>query len=87
MKSSAHGKNTLEAEVTHISVHGIWVNVFDHEYFLSFKEYPWFQEASVAKIHNLEFINGHHLHWPDLDVDLEIESLNTPEKFPNVYKN
>ncbi|WP_420886735.1 DUF2442 domain-containing protein [Candidatus Kuenenia stuttgartensis] len=27
-----------------------------------------------------------HLHWPDLDIDLEIDSLENPEKYPLVYK-
>jgi hypothetical protein len=27
-------------------------------------------------------IHGYHLHWPDLDVDLEIDNLENPEKYP-----
>jgi hypothetical protein len=27
-----------------------------------------------------------HLYWPDLDIDLEIESIEYPERFPSKYK-
>jgi hypothetical protein len=28
----------------------------------------------------------HHLRWPDLDVDLAVESIRDPEKFPLVSR-
>jgi hypothetical protein len=28
----------------------------------------------------------HHLRWPDLDVDLAVESIRNPEKFPLVSR-
>jgi hypothetical protein len=28
----------------------------------------------------------HHLYWPDLDVDLAVESLDHPERFPLVSR-
>ena len=31
---------------------------------------------------NLERPQSHHLYWPDLDVDLSIDSIEHPEKFP-----
>jgi len=27
-------------------------------------------------------LHGFHLYWPDLDVDLEIDNLENPEKYP-----
>jgi hypothetical protein len=27
-------------------------------------------------------LHGYHLYWPDLDVDLEIDNLKNPEKYP-----
>jgi hypothetical protein len=53
-----------------------------NEYFLSYKEFPWFQKASVSQIYNFEFLHGRHLYWPDLDIDLSLESLRSLEKFP-----
>jgi hypothetical protein len=28
----------------------------------------------------------HHLYWPDLDIDLAVESIRHPEKFPLVSR-
>jgi len=27
-------------------------------------------------------LHGYHLYWPELDVDLEIDNLENPEKYP-----
>jgi len=82
MKSETLGKSTSEAEVTQISKHGIWLLFHDQEYFLSFDDFPWFKEASVAAIQNVVLLNEHHLYWPDLDVDLAAESIAHPNRFP-----
>ena len=80
------GKNTSKVEVSHISIHGVWICVEDHEYFLPFKTYPWFKGAKIAEIQNLKFLHGKHLHWPELDVDLLLDSLKFPEQYPLFYK-
>ncbi len=80
------GKSTSEkAEVQNISNHGIWVLVKDHEYFMPFEIFPWFLKATVKQIYNLKFFHGHRLHWPDLDVDIELESLQYPDAYPLKY--
>jgi len=56
----------------------------DHELFVPFNEFPWFREASVREITNVQLPSPHHLHWPDLDVDLAVESIEHPEKYPLV---
>ena len=86
MKSEMLGTGTLEVEVTQISKHGIWLLLEDKEHFLSFDNFPWFRDASVSAIHNVELLNEHHLYWPDLDVDLAVESIENPEQFPLVAK-
>jgi len=86
MKSQKLGKNTLECEIQNISNNGIWIYVSEKEYFMPYEEYPWFKNARVSEIYNLELPSEGHLYWPDLDVDLEIDSLKNPEKYPLVYK-
>ena len=44
------------------------------------------KDATVAEISNVQFFFGHHLHWPDLDVDLDVDSLEHPEKYPLIAK-
>lgn len=86
MKSQKLGKSISEVEVQNISTHGVWLYVNEKEYFLPYKEYPWFRHAKVAEIHNVELLHGIHLHWPDLDVDIELESFEHPEKYPLIYR-
>ena len=90
MKSSALGKSiskgTSQAEVQDVSRFGLWLYVNEREYFLPYEKYPWFKDAKVSEVYNLRFLHGHHLHWPDLDVDLELESLEHPEKYPLTYR-
>lgn len=86
MKSQKHGKSTLrKVEVTGITQNGIWLLAFDHEYFLSYDHYPWFKKALVEEIYNMKLIHENQLNWPDLDVDLELNCLIHPEKYPLKY--
>ena len=88
MKSQKLGRNTSpEVEVLNISIHGLWILVKGEEFFLPYEKYPWFKGATIEQIHNCELSPaGRGVHWPDLDVDLAIESLKHPEKFPLTYK-
>ena len=75
-KLKKSGKSiSAKAEIQNISNHGIWVLVNDQEFFMPFEEFPWFLKATVQEIYNLKLFHGHHLHWPDLDVDIDIEAL------------
>jgi len=62
MKSETLGASTLEAEVTHISKHGIWLLIQEKEYSLSFENLPWFKNASVSAIQKVELLNERHLY-------------------------
>lgn len=86
MKSGEAGSGTSATEVLNISPHGIWLFVAGREYFLDFDHFPWFREASMAQIFNVEFSHGHHLYWPDLDVDLDLNRIENPENFPLVAR-
>ncbi len=80
-KSELLGKST-SAEVAHISPHGIWLLIKEQEYFLGFTDYPWFEEAKVADIHQLELLHDHHLRWESLDVDIELATPEAPQGIP-----
>ncbi|MBU1422042.1 MAG: DUF2442 domain-containing protein [Bacteroidetes bacterium] len=30
---------------------------------------------------NVQLLHGYHLYWPELDIDLEIDNLENPEKY------
>jgi len=72
--------------VTNVSVHGFWLLLESRELFVSFSQFPWFRDASIGHLVNVELPTDHHLHWPDLDVDLEVESIEHPELYPLVSR-
>jgi hypothetical protein len=53
---------------------------------LSFADYPWFSDAKVSEIQNVQVLHGRHLRWPMLDVDIELDTLVAPEGYPLIYK-
>ena len=78
------GPVTLEAEVTNISGHGFWVLLGDEELVVPFSQFPWFQKATVGQLADVQRPTENHLYWPQLDVDLSVESIRNPNAFPLV---
>ena len=76
------GRYILEAEVTNISTHGLWVLVGDKEYFLPYEQFPWFKDKTINDITKVESFGEGHLYWENLDVDLSVEIIEHPERFP-----
>ena len=76
------GPVTSDVEVTNISRHGIWLLLDDRELFLPFEQFPWFEQATVGAIHKVERPQPDHLYWPQLDVDLSVDTIEHPEKYP-----
>ena len=52
------------------------------EYFLRYTEFPYFKNVPIRSIFNVQLLHGFHLYWPELDVDLTIDNLDHPEKYP-----
>lgn len=84
MTSATLGADISAVEVTHISKHGFRILLRDEELFLPFAEFPWFRDAAVGKILHVELPSDNHFYWPELDVDLAVESIRHPEHFPLV---
>lgn len=86
MKSLKNGRN-ISVSVENITPSGIWLYVKGREYFLSYENYPYFKDQTVRSIQNVKLLHGFHLIWPALDVDLDIDNLDNPEKYPLKYKS
>lgn len=85
MKSSKNGAS-ISVSVENITPFGIWLFVEGSEYFLSYKDYPYFRDQTLKSIQAVQLLHGYHLCWPELDVDLEIDNLENPEKYPLQWK-
>ena len=84
MTSERPGKSTSAVELSNVSAHGLWLLVDERELYLPFEAFPWFKEATIAQLARIERPADDHLRWPDLDVDLSIDSIERPESYPLV---
>ena len=81
MKSKTLGKNTSPIEIN-ITYCGMWLYIHDKEFFLPYEDYPFFKDATINDIYDVELHHKTHLYWPSLDVDLSVEILEKPHQFP-----
>jgi len=79
--STANGTNT-SVKVHAIVANGITIEVQGKVYFLPYDSNPWFENAKVADVFNIEPVGRTGVRWDALDVDLAIDSLIHPEKYP-----
>jgi hypothetical protein len=54
--------------------------------FVPFSDFPWFASAPIGELLKVEWPSPEHLYWPMLDVDLSVESIRHPERFPLVSR-
>lgn len=68
------------------SYKGFWLLLGDEELFVSYEEFPWFKKATMEQISSIEWPMPDHLYWPLMDIDLSVESIRDPGKFPLVSR-
>ena len=76
----------MAVEVTHVSRHGFWLLLDNEELLVPFADFPWFRHATIDQLLNVERPTADHLYWPQLDVDLSVESVRNPSSFPLVAR-
>lgn len=81
-----HGTFTSAAEVTHVSKHGFWLLLGQEELLVPFAEFPWFKQATIEQLSDVQWPSANHLYWPRLDADLSVESIRDPAAFPLLSK-
>jgi hypothetical protein len=86
MRSARHGRRTSAVEVSNISPNGLWLLLDERELFLPFEQFPWFRKAPIDALLNVQRPQKHHLWWPGLDVDLAVESIEHPGRYPLVSR-
>ena len=79
-----HGTSTSAIEVTNVSTHGLWILLGSDELFLPFAQFPWFKKATIEQLTDVQWPAADHLYWPQLDIDLSVESIRNPAAFPLV---
>ena len=80
------GRSISNLEVTNIDSLGFWLFVDGKEHYLPYESFPWFADATVRQICHVERHGEDHFHWPEIDVDLTLDRIDHPEKYPLKYK-
>ena len=78
--------NSTLADVLMINDRGIMISVLGQDYFLSYNRVPWMRDATINEVLDIRMSGKNAVEWPKLDVDLEIESLRHPERYPLLIK-
>ena len=81
------GAPTSEIDVSLVSNKGVWLLLDDEELFVPFADFPWFRQATYEQLATIERPSNEHLFWPQLDVDLAVQSIRNPAAYPLVSKN
>lgn len=87
MECELASSNSSPVEVTHLSTHGVWLLSHDEELFMSYDDFPWFKSQQIKSVINVEEQSPGHFYWPDIDVDLTLEIIRHPERFPLLAKS
>ena len=75
---------SVKAEMLKIGRDFIEVKYRNQTYTLKFDRFPWFNYCTVQELFNV-YGSACGLHWPDADIDLEVEYIdNPPERMSNM---
>ena len=78
--------NSTSADVLMINDKGVMLSVQGQDYFLSYNRVPWMRDATISDVLNVRMSGKNAIEWPKLDVDLEVDSLRHPERYPLLIK-
>jgi hypothetical protein len=77
----------LSCEISNVSPFGFWLLVGEREYFLDHRAFPWFKNAAVADVMKVKALSEHHVRWPKLNIDLDLDSIKHPNNHPLTAKS
>ena len=84
--SSKNNSQLTSVAVLMINSQGMMLSVQGQDYFVSYNRVPWLRDARISSALNVRMSGPRAIEWPELDVDLKIESLKHPERYPLVIK-
>jgi len=77
-------KKNEYAEVKFISADGFLMDVNGTSYFASFKDFPFLYDLPVSEAYNVQYLGQGDIRWENADIDLNIDILANPEKYPRI---
>ena len=73
--------------VENITPFAIWVFDGKKEYAIPFSEFPCLGKAPVEQLMNPVLTHGFHLRWEELDVDIDLRTLDHLEDYPLYFES
>ena len=83
---SRNNTNSISVGVLMINDRGLMLSVQGQDYFLSYNRVPWMRDATINEVLDVRMSGKNAIEWPRLDVDLEVDSLRHPERYPLIIK-
>jgi hypothetical protein len=74
-----------QAQITSIEQDGFWLLTNEGEFFVPFERYHAFRKGRVDQIFNFDQ-DDEAFYWPELDIDIELDALKNPEKYPLIFR-
>ena len=74
-----------KSQITSVEKDGFWLLTDEGELFVSFEQYPAFKKATIKQIFGFRERFG-DFHWDELDIDIELDALKFPERYPLKFK-
>ncbi|HKL21498.1 MAG TPA: DUF2442 domain-containing protein [Tichowtungia sp.] len=68
--------------VENITPFAVWVFDGKKEYAIPFSEFPCLGKVPVEELMHPTLTHGFHLRWENLDIDIDLNSLDHLEDFP-----
>lgn len=78
--------SSTSVDVLMINDKGVMISVQGQDYFLSYNRVPWMRDATINEVLDVQMSGKNAIEWPKLDIDLEVESLRHPERYPLIIK-
>lgn len=86
MRSSRNGRSTFPVSIAGISARGFWLSLGERKLFVAYAAFPWFRDFTVRELAAVKRPAAGHLRWPVFDLDIEVEALEHPDRFPLIEK-
>ncbi|GJI88685.1 DUF2442 domain-containing protein [Duganella hordei] len=77
-----HSERPTAVRILDISAHGFWVDLGNEKLYAAYADFPWFVDATLEQLGDVQRPSADHLYWPSLDIDLSVASLRDPAAFP-----
>ena len=84
MKSSMPGGDSSGVELGDVTLYHFVLHVDGRRLRVSYYDFPCFREATTAELAAVRRPSPDRLRWPLLDVDLSLDSIEHPGRYPLV---